>query len=190
MDPVLIDYLRSGKAWMLLGTGPSIAMGYPSWGALAAAAVSLCRTEGDPKHIQRLETLLKQADYPGVFDQASAILGMPRLLAHLLLHLRPSQEGRIWSTNLLPVGLFRCTSRLTSTTKISTTNPKLGATYRDYNNTEEHLGHLLPDTDGAVVYLHGDLRSEQGLVLTSGQYQEIAAGDTWAGWRTKRRSSR
>lgn len=183
MDPVLIDYLRSGKAWMLLGTGPSIAMGYPSWGALAAAAVSLCRTEGDPKHIQRLETLLKQADYPGVFDQASAILGMPRLLAHLLLHLRPSQEGRIYELVAgWPVPVYLTTN---FDHEISTHLSKLGATYRDYNNTEEHLGHLLPDTDGAVVYLHGDLRSEQGLVLTSGQYQEIAAGDTWAGWRTK-----
>lgn len=45
MDKYLIDYLRSGKAWVLVGTGPSIQMGYPSWSVLAERAANWVKQE-------------------------------------------------------------------------------------------------------------------------------------------------
>lgn len=42
MDSYLVEYLRSGKAWLLVGSGPSIAAGYPNWRTLAEGAVELC----------------------------------------------------------------------------------------------------------------------------------------------------
>ena len=44
---------------------------------------------------------------------------------------------------------------------------------------------LIPSFSGRIVHLHGDLRSESGLILTSGQYQEILSGGAWECWRTK-----
>jgi len=40
MDHYLVEYLVSGKAWLLIGSGPSTAAGYASWGKMAAAALA------------------------------------------------------------------------------------------------------------------------------------------------------
>src|SRR5260370_36952897 len=47
------------------------------------------------------------------------------------------------------------------------------------------LSALVPDMSGAVVHLHGDLRSGDGLILTTSQYREILRGPRWQYWRTK-----
>ena len=36
MDKFLIDYLHSGKTWLLIGSGPSVEVGQPSWEELAS----------------------------------------------------------------------------------------------------------------------------------------------------------
>ncbi|MDR3741962.1 MAG: SIR2 family protein [Terracidiphilus sp.] len=58
-------------------------------------------------------------------------------------------------------------------------------TYIDYSNSPAHMSRLLPDMSGCIVHLHGDLRSEQGLVLTSLQYESILKGANWNYWRSK-----
>jgi len=55
MDEYILDYLKSGKAWLLVGSGPSSAIGYPSWQQLADAAVKLCRIEADGCNLAPLE---------------------------------------------------------------------------------------------------------------------------------------
>jgi hypothetical protein len=45
LDSFLIDDLRSGNAWLLVGSGPSTAMGYPTWRGLAEAADKLVARE-------------------------------------------------------------------------------------------------------------------------------------------------
>ncbi len=41
MDGYLIDYLSSGKAWVLIGSGPSNAMGYPTWEQLSSLTIKV-----------------------------------------------------------------------------------------------------------------------------------------------------
>lgn len=169
----------------MVGSGPSTAMGYPSWGALASAAVALCRTEGVGRDPSRAEKALNRQDFPGVFEEARAILGMPRLLQHLrgMLNPSPSVSSKIYELMARwPVPVYLTTN---FDHELTAHLAKVGDTYLEYTNSEDHLTFLVPDTAGVVVGLHGDLRSDTGLILTSSQYREIAEGAAWAGWRTK-----
>jgi hypothetical protein len=47
------------------------------------------------------------------------------------------------------------------------------------------MAHLIPGLHGAIVKLHGDLRSPQGLILTKEQYEAIGTSPQWQYWRTK-----
>jgi hypothetical protein len=83
MDHYLVEYLRSGKAWLLIGSGPSTAVGYASWGKMAAAALALCRVEAAGRDFARVEGAFNARDCPAVFDLSADLIGMPRLLQHL-----------------------------------------------------------------------------------------------------------
>jgi hypothetical protein len=93
MDTYLIEYLKSGRAWLLVGSGPSIAAGYPSWKALATEAVSLCKDDAVGHDLKLLESMFKSGKYPEVFGEAATIVGMPRLLEHLRSIFRPYGDG-------------------------------------------------------------------------------------------------
>jgi hypothetical protein len=93
VDSVLIDYLKSGKAWVLIGSGPSNEMGYPSWGTLASVADSEARRLGRGADSTALDSAVKQKDYPGIFQAAEDILGQPSLRQILQDQLKPTGSG-------------------------------------------------------------------------------------------------
>lgn len=185
MDSFLIDYLKSGKAWVLVGSGPSIEMGYPPWEKLASVAVEATKLEGAGRDLGALNTALKRQDFPKVFEEAKNILGGQRLLQVLRqgFVLPLSGEGRIYEVIARwPVSVYLTTNY---DDEIQTQLAKLGAAYLSYSNSEDHLSYLIPEFSGAVVKLHGDLRSEDGLILTTSQYQDITRAEGWKYWRTK-----
>lgn len=184
MDKFLIDYLLSGKAWVLIGSGPSIERGYPSWRRLAELAIELARIEGSQSNTSVVESALKRTDYPYVFEKTKEWVGSARLLQHLQQHLVASKnDKKIYELIAKwPVPVYLTTNY---DNEINDSLVSLGEAYTTYDNSEEHFGHLLPDLDGAIVKLHGDLLKEKGLVLTSSQYTQIAQDSEWQYWRTK-----
>jgi len=48
-----------------------------------------------------------------------------------------------------------------------------------YSNSPDHLALLMPDLQGAIVKLHGDLTSETGLVLTTSDYAAVETSPAW-----------
>ena len=82
MDRFLIEYLRSGEAWVLVGSGPSIEMGYPPREKLASVAVALVKTEVSASAVsasavKNLDSAIQNKDYPKAFQEAEAIIGAP-----------------------------------------------------------------------------------------------------------------
>jgi len=69
--------------------------------------------------------------------------------------------------------------------EIMTHLSRLGESYRTYSNSEEHLAFLTNDLKGAVVKLHGDLTSENGLILTRKDYHSIQKQKPWEYWRIR-----
>jgi hypothetical protein len=100
VDEFLIDYPKSGKAWLLIGSGPSTAIGYPSWAELAKEAVFVAKSEIAGVSTRSLENAMIREDYPGVFDEAKVLLGSARLLQVLRAKFRSTNEGRIYEPRL------------------------------------------------------------------------------------------
>ncbi|MCG3156529.1 MAG: hypothetical protein DKINENOH_03153 [bacterium] len=183
MDSVLIDYLRSGKAWVLVGSGPSIEMGYPNWKKLAISAINLIELEGQSSHLPALKDACEKDDFAAVFQHAQRVVGIKRLISFLDETLKPANSGRIYEMIARwPIEVYLTTN---FDDEIQKNLTKLGVAYRLYDNSEDNLNYLLPDLSGAIFKLHGDLRSERGLILTSSQYNEILDSESWQYWRTK-----
>ena len=183
MDKVLIDYLKSGKAWVLIGSGPSNQMGYPSWSELASTAESQARLFGRGADFGALNSAIKRKDYPAVFQATEDILGSAQLLNILHDRLHPTLSGEIYDLIARwPVPVYLTTNY---DDEIQTKLAELGEAYVPYSNSEDHFAFLSMDQQGAIFKLHGDLRSEDGLILTTRQYRAIQDGDEWEYWRTK-----
>lgn len=183
MDSILIEYLRSGKAWVLVGSGPSIEMGYPDWKKLANSAIQLIEVEGQLAQVPELKEAYAKNDFAKVFEQAQKAIGIKRLISFLNEKLKPTETGKIYEMLARwPVEVYLTTNY---DDEIQTNLAKLDVAYRVYSNSEDSLGYLHPKFSGAIFKLHGDLKSEQGLVLTSSQYDEISNSESWEYWRTK-----
>lgn len=183
MDSVLVDYLQSGKAWILVGSGPSVEMEYPSWEKLAACAMKAAQAEKPGVNLGHLNRTMQAKDYPRVFQEAEDILGIEALLKHLRQELRPGREGRIYDIiTRWPINVYLTTNY---DNELQEHLVKLGVAYIPHSNSEEHLSLLIPSLTGAIFKLHGDLTSDHGLVLTTRHYQEIVQGQRWEYWRTK-----
>lgn len=184
MDHYLVDYVRSGRAWLLVGSGPSTEMGYPSWRTLAEVAIGTVRRERGPRGLGDIEAALSRRDYPAVFKDAGRMLGAARLLQVLDETMKPTKAtGDVY--RLLarwPVPVYLTTNY---DDEIAKHLASVGAAYLPYTNSEDHLAHLLPDLTGAIFKLHGDLRTSAGLVLTSEEYDHTLTSPAWEYWRTK-----
>lgn len=188
MDAYLIEYLKSGDAWLLVGSGPSTAAGYPGWSTLAKEAVRLCKTEAVGHDLKTLESILNAEKYPDVLGEAASIIGMPRLLEYLRRVFKPQGDGSAGDSIYKQLSRWPAPVYLTTNYDNEITKHLSAAgerSYLSYSNSEEHMSLLIPSFSGAIVHLHGDLRAELGLVLTGTQYKQILTGSEWEYWRTK-----
>jgi hypothetical protein len=184
MDPILIDYLKSGRAWVLIGSGPSIERGYPSWGNLAQSTIDLVKAESLNTNLSKINSAFKRRDYPIVFDQAISILGSQRVIQHLNGVMVPSRTDKKIYELLAqwPIPVYLTTN---FDDEIQHSLVAVSQSYISYTNSEDHLSYLVPDLNGAIFKLHGDLRSDTGLVLSASQYKAINDAPEWEYWRTK-----
>lgn len=187
MDRYLVEYLSSGKCWLLVGSGPSVAMGYPTWRDLAAKATEALRVENRAAHEVHAQDLLEKGDYPAVFQAVERAIGGPQLLQVLRRHVKPSQTSGTLYEPLArwPIAVYMTTNY---DDELQTHLAALGETYLSRTNSQAHMELLVGDTSGLIVKLHGDLTTETGIVLTSSQYEAIKNGSYWQYWRNKMQS--
>jgi len=186
MDSHLIEYLLSGKAWLLVGSGPSIEMGYPSWRELAECTISVVKTEIPGSKISLLIKALESEDYPKVFQEAANLLGIARVMQLLRSKNTPKKAPGDASIYKIiakwPIPVYLTTNY---DDELQRSLSAYSLPYVMYDNREDHIGLLTPDLSNAIIKLHGDLRSETGLILTSNDYQNITESAKWLYWRTK-----
>ena len=135
------------------------------------------------KHDDNEVVYVLKRDFPHVFNEAKRILGGPRLIQILNEKMKPSEPDEIYELIARwPVPVYLTTNY---DDEIQKQLVKLGEAYVSYSNSEDHMAQLVPSLDGAIFKLHGDLRSESGLILTSSQYKDIDESADWQYWRTK-----
>jgi len=184
MDTFLLDYLGSGKAWVFVGSGPSIQRGYPSWNKLALSALKIYEQDNPGLRNDQFTKLLNIGDYPRIFNEVSKSIGPQKLLQCLRQEMKPnSPETRIY--DLLaqwPIPVYLTTN---FDDEIQSRLASIRESYSTFSNDEDNFQFLIPDLQGAIFKLHGDLRSEKGLILTSSQYENILNSPEWEYWRIK-----
>ncbi|MHB8513745.1 MAG: SIR2 family protein [Actinomycetota bacterium] len=184
MDQVVVDYLNSGQAWLIVGSGPSTQMGYPDWSSLAGSAASLIRTEGDLQRGADCDPLIAAERWAEVFQLAADTIGWDRLLEVLRDRLHTTTDsGPVY--RLLarwPAAVYLTTN---FDNEIARHLAKLGLAYEQYSNSQEHMSLLNGEATGIVLRLHGDLSSPGRLVLSSQQYGMLSAGGEFEYWRTR-----
>ena len=183
MDNFLISYLKSGKAWLLVGSGLSNAAGYPSWESLANRACDVTHVETRGKDLKLLDKALAVKDFPLVFQHAASLLGLARLRQCLQDILRPSVQTGVYELIARwPIPVYLTTNY---DDEISAHLARLGEVYTTCCNSQVHFSQLAPGVSGLVLKLHGDMKSDQGLILTKHDYDAIDGSDEWGYWRTK-----
>ena len=183
MDSYLIDYLQSGKAWLLVGSGPSAEMGYPDWEQLAERTLGVLKVECTGVDFAAADMALREKDYPRVFQEVWDIVGGQRTREIVGGHLYPTRAGRIYELIATwPVNVYLTTNYDDA---IHDHLARIEESYRVLSNAEDHMGLVHPSLTNAVVKLHGDLTSSEGLILTSSHYRRILEDDAWAYWRIK-----
>jgi Skp family chaperone for outer membrane proteins len=183
LDPVLVEYLNSGEAWLFVGSGPSNELGYPSWKELAEVAGGLTATEGNASASAACHDAIQGSDFPLAFEHASKAVGMDRLLEVLRSRNVPSRHD-----SHLYDAIVRWPASVYLTTnfdgELARRLAALGLAYEQYGNSPEHLSLLTSAFSGGVVRLHGDLTGN-GLILTASQYDSVATGTDFIYWRQR-----
>lgn len=182
MDTFLVDYIKSGNAWLFVGSGPSVAMGYPSWRQLASHTIDLLRRESSKSNLQKAEKAFQSSDYSGVFEEAFNALVPDHVLSTLRQKLIPSRPNvKIYDIlSKWPISVYLTTNYDDALQSHLTT---IGETYIPYTNSPDHMAFLNSSLTNAIVKVHGDLRSQKGLVLTKSQYRAIQNDLNWKYWR-------
>jgi hypothetical protein len=185
MDPILIEYLKSGEAWVFLGSGLSIASGLPTWKSLAEEGILFVSSEGYSPRLELAQRFLNNKEYKDVFSELVKLVGDKALVSHLNSYLSKSQiiDSKVYS--LLanwPIPVYLTTNY---DDLIHTYLVKIGEAYKTYTNSPDHMSILTPDLNGAIYKLHGDLTSTDRLILTGDQYDAIENSNDWDYWRIK-----
>ena len=184
MDRILLSYLKSGNAWLIIGSGLSISCGYPSWKELAEKAINHAVQEGYQDKIADAIIFYGHSEYPKVFSEISNIIGLSVLVEYLDTVLKPKPYNPKLYDILAGwnVPVFLTTNY---DDEIQNSLARKNISYKVYSNSQDHLGRLIGSTTGAIYKLHGDLKSTNGLILTNEQYSEIQNDSMWEYWRSK-----
>jgi hypothetical protein len=182
LDKQLVHSINSGRALMLVGSGPSTAAGLPSWTALAEAAIQMV-VETRPDLVPALESLKAANRLPDVFEGVAAEVGIDALCAKLagLLMASGADVGPVYPV----VAGWPVASYLTTNFDdllLAALHQK-GEAFVSRGNSLEELRELRADTSGMVFKLHGHLGACSNVVLTSAQYHDFAEGPSRRYWR-------
>lgn len=185
MDSYLINYLRSGKAWVFVGSGPSNSMGYPNWKTLAEKAVKYYESNNPVSKALRALLEKNPPDYPSVFQQVADAVTMPELLRELRAVVASSELKTPEIYDIIaswPVPVYLTTNY---DDQLQKSLANIGESFTTYHNSIDHMALLNNDLNGAIFKLHGDLRSSNGLILTSEQYTSIVSAHNFDYWRKR-----
>jgi hypothetical protein len=182
----LITYLNSGKCFALVGSGPSTAMGYPSWKEMAEQAVAIAGGKTpSPTDARALQSLIAQEDYPEVFERAAHLLGgVQPLLGRLKKSFAPKNEiGKAYE--YLARWPFRCYLTTNFDDEIVAHLHRLGQHFTTLRNVQADLAQITSNSSRLLLKLHGDLDTPSDIVLTTSQYTSFETGGARAYFRGK-----
>lgn len=184
LDKDLVRCINTGRAFLLVGSGPSSAAGVQSWRLLAeeAQALALNSPNGEDVRVE-IELALRERQYPTVFELAARVVGLDQLCGRL--------SGSL-TANVSDVGpVYPLLAEWPIATYLTTNFDDLlrkalmaaKEAYVTRGNSHDEMRTLRADTTGEVFKLHGSLEDPANVVLTSRQYAAFVSGSERTYWR-------
>ena len=185
-DRRLLHKINSGQCFVLVGSGASAEMGYPSWPKLAQALIDELRGSGKLSDEESYSKYLKNSQLPELLSQAERDYGSRGEMIEAirrLLHSRPGASHQTYDllTNW-PIACY-LTTNWDDEIRLHLHAHKLF--FETLQNEKGDLAKIRHDAANYIVKLHSDLDHPQLAVITSADYQRVSTSREWSYFRER-----
>ena len=179
-DKDLIRKINNGRCLLLVGSGPSCEVGYPSWRRLAEHTYNKLNEIGCVSDAASYEQYLARSQYPELFRQAERDLrdGRNALFNILkgLLSPRVQTHGILYE--LISKWPFACYLTTNYDDEIANYMARSRQHFTVIRNRNEDFYHWRDGVSNLIQKLHSDLNHPNEAILTSADYRRIYAADS------------
>ncbi|MCJ7434570.1 MAG: SIR2 family protein, partial [Anaerolineales bacterium] len=184
LDRSLIKAINSGICLAIVGSGPSIEIGLPTWKKLAEDALSLLDKKTIDAKKVKLKKLFDREDYPQIFSVICEEIGIEKLTSWVGKALESDrQNGRVYKfLSSWPFSNYLTTN---FDNILLGGLQKIGVPAVAKLNTRDDMLLLRSDCKNVVFKIHGDCTNAKNIVLTSEQYSEFRKAPSKKYWRDK-----
>jgi len=187
-DKRLIRTINNGRCFILVGSGPSCEVGYPSWQRLAELTYAKLTKMGSVSNSRSYEKYLADKKYPELFRQVERDLGDRIALVNLIKPLlTPHTRNQGVLYGLISKWPFACYLTTNYDDEIATFLSNLNEHFTVIRNRREDFYSLRDGASHLIQKLHSDLNHPAEVVLTSADYQRFYVEDSGQYFRDKLR---
>ncbi len=177
LDPSLVRSINTGRCFLLVGSGPSCELGYPSWTRLAEDVWKHVQARCPAADASTYDKFLSDCKYPELLRQAEIDLGGRDHLIALVKQLLVPDAGRTSETySLLAKWPFPVYLTTNFDDAITHHLEQLGIHFATLRNSQTDASQVRADSSHLVFKFHGDLDHPHSAVLTSSDYTEMRTG--------------
>ena len=170
----LIRKINNGRCLLLVGSGPSCEVGYPSWREFAQQAYQGLVKLNKVSDVPSYEKYIRKEKYPELFRQMERDLDNDRTaLIDILKPILTPRNGRGRLYELFGKWPFACylTTNYDDEIEASLTNSKHG--FKVIRNQEQDFYLWRDGVSNLIQKLHSDLDHPDELILTSADYRRL-----------------
>jgi len=188
-DKRLIHMINKGRCFILVGSGPSCELGYPSWKKLAELTYKEIERMGRVSDINSYEEFLKKQQYSELFSLAERDFGDDHIALINLIKplLQPSVKNRGVLYELICKWPFACYLTTNYDDEIASHLSKLKEHFTVMRNRKEDFSYLRDGAGYIIQKLHSDLDHPDEVILTSNDYKRFFSDSSGEYFRVKLR---
>ena len=184
----LIRAINNGRCFILVGSGPSCEVGYPSWQRLAELTYEELNRKGRVSDSKSYEKYLAGKKYPELFRLAERDLGERIALINLIKTLlTPPARNQGVLYELISKWPFACYLTTNYDDEIAACLANLNEHFTVIRNRREDFYSLRDGASHLIQKLHSDLSHPDEVILTSADYQRLYIEDSGRYFRDKLR---
>ena len=173
-DRRLVRKINQGRAFVLIGSGPSTEAGYPSWEELAIGTFNALKNTGKISDEPSYSKFLAKKQFAELFSQAERDLGDRAALVALIRYLLVPKAGGTHSVyDILANWPFPCYLTTNWDNEIDKRLRAIKVFFKTIQNTKDDFATIRHDSSYLIVKLHSDLDHPDRAVITSGDYAKL-----------------
>jgi len=188
IDPRLIKAINKGRCFVLVGSGPSCEMGYPSWKDLSQKVVEDLLSKNLIKDKESYDKYLHEMKYPELFSLAEVDYGDKNKLVELLKKvLAPTAGKRGEIYEILSKLPFACYLTTNFDDEIIKHLKSTKEHFEVLSNRPQDFFKMRDGASNIVQKLHSDFNSPADVVITFNDYQNLYVSSSKSYFKDKLR---